>query len=129
MRLVKFLSAVFAATLGRIWTRKATGEELVVDKLLSTPEGRRKLASAMVEPRRRGLEYSSELDVTEIRAGDRVVFANPQSGWDHDIAAARREAEDRAGVHRHRGRSRRLGVPSTARGVELRLQLSAVQRD
>lgn len=91
MRLIKFLSAIFTTVFGWMW-KTGDKKERVIGKLLSTSEGRHKLAAAMVEPRRcGGLEYEpfADLDVTKIRSGDKVVFANPQSGHNHDIATAK----------------------------------------
>jgi len=92
MRLIKFLSAVLAAAVGRIRSTPITDKEFVVGKLLSTTEGRLKLAAAMIKPRRcGGLEYQDDpgLDVGKVRVGDKVVFANPKSGLDCDIALSR----------------------------------------
>lgn len=110
MRLVKFLSAVLSVVIG--WIRVRSKQERIIDRLLATPEGRQKLAAAMVEPRRcGGLTYrcrgnATRLDVTKVRPGDRVVFANPQAGRDHDIAAAKS-----AGL--------KVGHEYTVRGVDL----------
>lgn len=130
MRLVKFLSAVLSVIIG--WVRVRSKQERIelhemIDKLLATPEGRQKLAAAMVEPRRcGGLTYrckrnATRLDVTKVRPGDKVVFGHPQAGRDHDIAAAKS-----AGL--------KVGREYTVRGVDLgdwtcSLRLSGCNRD
>lgn len=82
------LSAVFAGAFGWMWRkRRIVGKELVISRLLSTPEGRQRLAAAMSEPRRRA--GRQPLDVTRLKSGDGVVFTYPDAGYSHDIAAAR----------------------------------------
>lgn len=64
MMLIKFLSAVFVTVFGWMWRSREAACPTVSD-------GR------------------AVMDVTKLKSGDRVVFANPKAGYDHDIAAAR----------------------------------------